>query len=322
MKRFADGVVEQIREEGSALVPGAVGGGELAAARAEAASVMPSIVEFEERTGDLPALRETHDPIDAYHVTCEGNRLAAWQRHAIHVGMPALFGLATAPAALDLAARVFGDVPVVDSYSLSGKYARGRRLFEQGFHIDPLYAVYARRTTPSIRMWVYLTDVSAGHGPTEVIVFNASDDDDLTYFSAPGPDFSGYYYLHEHPELSGRVRRAEAEAGSVLVYQARTHHRATAFDYPSGCRWIAAYSYRAASRNWMATSWDLTRIPGGRIRPNFAALTVAQRTALGFPPSGDPYWNDKLAIAEVERILPGIDLTPYRVAAMNETSHC
>jgi hypothetical protein len=211
---------------------------------------------------------------------------------------------------LDVATAILGGAPVAEPGALSAKYARGSALFEQGFHIDPLYAVYATRATPSVRMWVYLTDVTSQSGPTELHSLDRSFDD-LSLFDSPTADFSGYYDLSDVPLIASEVNEATAPAGSVLFYQARTHHRATRFTGSTGCRWIATYGYRSSGRPWLGTSWDLTRSNGVRIRPDFAKLTVAERNRLGFPPPGDPHWDEQRARAEAVQMYPGLDLTPY-----------
>jgi hypothetical protein len=248
--------------------------------------------------------------VEAYHLTHADGVLAAWQTKQLTVESPKLFGLGIDRVMLDLAARTFNEPPALASACLTAKYARGAYAFEQGFHIDPLYAVYARRSSPSFRAWVYLTDVDADTGPTEVLPL-PPDIDDLRLFDQPTRDFSGFYTAADHPELATRAVAATAPAGSVLLYQARTHHRATTFRSPAGCRLTAGYSYRSAHRAWMATSWDLPRT-GAPIRPDFAGLSVAQRSALGFPPLRDSHWNEAGAHADAELVYPGIDLRPYQ----------
>jgi hypothetical protein len=39
--------------------------------------------------------------------------------------------------------------------------------------------------------------------------------------------------------------------------------------------------------------------------------TPEQRQTLGFPPVGDPYWDDE-TLAGVAARYPGMDMTPYR----------
>jgi Phytanoyl-CoA dioxygenase (PhyH) len=311
--RVVDEAVERLREVGWAVLDDALTPEQLSAALAEAKTLVPTVEEYEALTGSLDAVEPIGDPTKDYHSTHAGGRAAAWQSHRLSGSTPALLGLGVQPWVLDLATRLLDDDPVLDSMTLSAKYARGGEAFDQGFHIDPLYATYPRASTPSFRFWIYLTDVTDDHGPTELVTLD--DRNDLTLFADPTPDFSGWYYEDDRRDaLQGRVHAATGAAGSILVYQARTHHRATPFAAASGCRWIAAFAFRAASWGWLATSWDHPRT-GAPVRPDFAAMSVDERTVLGFPPVGDPYWDDPGAPEEVERIFAGIDLAPYRAAA-------
>lgn len=309
-RRELDEAVERVRDIGWAVVDNVLTPEQLSGALEEARTMVPTVVEYEALTGELDMVETSQDPTADYSATHAGGRLAAWQSHGLSGAQPTLLGLGTQPWVLEVASRLLEDEPAVDSMALSAKYARGGEAFTQGFHIDPLYAVYARASTPSYRFWIYLTDVTPDHGPTEFV--SLDERNDLSLFANPSPDFSGWYYETDLPdELVGRVHAVTGAAGAMLIYQARTHHRATRFEAQSGCRWIAAFSLRAASWPWLATSWDHPRT-GVPIRPDFVAMSPPERSALGFPPVGDRYWNDDDVFEEVAQVFEGIDLTPYR----------
>lgn len=304
-----DEAVQQVRAEGWGIAHEAITTEDLRKLREEATRLVPGVEQYEGRVAADPALQFGDDPAVNYLTLRGGGKTAPWQQADVGLESPELFALGHEPTILAAVERMIDTAPIVGRPAVSVKFARGGDGFTQGFHIDPLYAVYARPSTPSVRMWVYLTDVGEENGPTEFMP-HAADADDLSYFADPTADFSGYYYVEDHPELRGRQRRATAPAASILFYQARVHHRATAFTATSGCRLLAQYSYRAADRPWLAVSWDFTR-RGQRIRPEFAHLAPAQRQALGFPPPSDPHWLDPIARDEAERIYAGIDLSAY-----------
>lgn len=307
-----DETIERVCDVGWTVLHEALEPEQLAEALAEARTLVPTVEEYEALTSELEPVEPIGDPTMDYHTTHAGGRRAAWQSRRLSGATPALVGLGVQPWLLDLVRRLVDDEPVIDSMALTAKYARGGEAFNQGFHIDPLYATYPRAATPSFRLWIYLTDVTENDGPTEFVTLD--DRNDLTLFRDPTPDFSGWYYESDHPDaLRGRVHAATGAAGSVLIYQARAHHRASPFIGKSGSRWIAAFSFRAASWGWLATSWDHPRT-GAPVRPDFAAMTPQERAVLGFPPVGDAYWDDPGALEEVERIFAGIDLAPYRRA--------
>jgi Phytanoyl-CoA dioxygenase (PhyH) len=307
---FDGGVVEQIREEGWAIVPDVLNAHEVRLAQEELSRLLPTNEEYESLTAGLPALESHDDDSFRYREAHSGGRSAAWQRRSLGSDTPFLTAFAVDQGVVSFATSLLGDTPILDTSYVSTKYARGQGSFEQGFHFDPLYAVYPRRSTPSFRLWVYLTDVTEETGATEIMPRSAARDD-LSRFRSPTPDFCGFYTADDYPEVAGAAIPAVGNAGFALIYQARTHHRATTFAAASGWRAIAAYSYRAASRGWLSVSWDGDR-GAGPVRPNFGRLSLQQRSALGFPPVGDPYWEDEEAIEEVERIFPEIDLAPYR----------
>jgi hypothetical protein len=93
-------------------------------------------------------------------------------------------------------------------------------------------------------------------------------------------------------------------------------HRGSALGPPPAHRWATAVGVRPARHGWFDSSHSgrWADAPGGEhpaVRRFITRATPLQRTAIGFPPPGDDYW-DCDTLAGVAARYPGIDLDPYR----------
>ena len=91
----------------------------------------------------------------------------------------------------------------------------------------------------------------------------------------------------------------------------RTFHRGTPFHADVG-RVVAFITYAPAAWKWLGiVGWSKEAI-----RPAFREwiedATPEERTLLGFPAPGHPYWDIDEVLEGVGGRYPGMDLAPYR----------
>ena len=99
-------------------------------------------------------------------------------------------------------------------------------------------------------------------------------------------------------------------AGTLLLYRTDVFHRATNFTEPNRSRFALLADYQVRGTPWSGkVAW-----PNRANMPGWATMieraTVRERDLFGFPPVGDPYWNDETR-AGVQRRYPNLDMTPY-----------
>ncbi len=147
----------------------------------------------------------------------------------------------------------------------------------------------------------YLTDVTIELGPTRVVSFA-----------------DGEPWAHQHrwdradaPELYELERAVTVPAGSIFLYSMRTFHRGSALVATEGLRHSIHIAYQRRSMTW--GGWrDYVR--QGHLRPRaelVTRLSTDQRTMLGFPPPGDPYWT-VASLDAVQARYPDMDISAYR----------
>ncbi|MEM9566602.1 MAG: hypothetical protein AAGA93_28535, partial [Actinomycetota bacterium] len=138
-------------------------------------------------------------------------------------------------------------------------------------------------------------------------------------------------YLAEHrPELAAfrrglyeREVHTDFRCGTVLLYRHDTWHRGTPL-WPGARRLAQNLTFRRADATWIDTlhrgwSWSMYR-PDHSTERLVAALSVDQRSVLGVPPPGDPYWCPATIEAMTARYGPfGFDETPYAEAISRST---
>jgi hypothetical protein len=209
------------------------------------------------------------------------------------------------PDYVAFAERVLGTKRIMLSHGqLGGKYARTRD-FEQQLHCD-----YGNNTLafpkpdteildlPAI---VYYTDVTVDLGPTYVV---------SQEFTRGGPISPRHRSREEYPELYEHEFPVTVPAGSALIYSMNTFHRGSAMRASEGLRFAQNIGMKRIDSPWCG---QVTfQHEGGRPEMDhfLEHATPRQRELVGFPPVGDPYW-DETTVAGVESRYPGMDMTPY-----------
>jgi hypothetical protein len=211
--------------------------------------------------------------------------------------------LALHPTIIDFAERALGEDVLLSHSEMLHKYA-GVGDHDQEMHQDHgnnSMIVPSMVDPDQVASITYLTDVTLELGPTGVVAFEdgAPWRHQRSWSRADAPDL----YRAEH--------RAAVPAGSTVFYTMRTFHRGTRMTAAEGCRHTLHVALQRTSSTW--AGWRSFAKAGDQPETGglLARLTPRQRSVIGFPKPGHPYWTDE-AIADVQRRHPMLDLDPYR----------
>ncbi len=185
----------------------------------------------------------------------------------------------------------------------------------------------------AVEIIVYHSDRRHCGGSTAVVPRRGRDDPLYPWpiVASPGigdlpwidPRADAEAYLSEHrPELAAfrrglyeREVHADFRPGTVLLYRHDTWHRGTPLR-PGTRRLAQNLTFRLTEATWIDTlhkgwSWSMYR-PDRSTERLVASLSVDQRSVLGVPPPGDPYWCPATVEAMTARYGPfGFDPSPY-----------
>ena len=303
-----DDAVAHFDEHGWVLVPRLVPAADIEAAQAQLFRIYPTPEEV--ASGERTERTEAFLPGGS--VDDGGRRFRARQFTGLRqapTGDPALDALAVHHRILDLVdALLAPDEVRLYQAETFAKYF-GAAEYEQPLHIDEtnhtLLPPRADGRFRQVQLFLYLSDVTEGRGPTRVVSkqLTSGIDHDHLYF-----DRSGRVRLDEH-EVA-----AVGPAGSVLAYSADTVHRGTSMTEVGCGRFFFNLAYRPASVDWVgALPWPRLGVDPA-VKPWIESLDVRQLLAVGFPPPGHPYWDDETLTATAARY-PNLDLAPFRAAA-------
>lgn len=208
---------------------------------------------------------------------------------------------------ISFAERALGTTDVLLAQSLLWvKYGGGQ-------HAQPLHRDYRDcsllppspvSTQRQLCLILYYTDVGPDCGPTYVV----------SRQTASALPMTPSLLL---PEQAAQVAAGEVavttSAGSVLIFDTDLLHRASDMTDRARMRVSHHLNYRPASCHWMGWSAWGHMSNNDNMKRWLAQSTPRQRTVLGFPAPGDPYWCEE-TIAITAEHYPGIDMDPYRVA--------
>ena len=191
------------------------------------------------------------------------------------------------------------------------KYS-GVTQYDQPFHADYTNHVMLppRRDGRyrQIQLFLFLSDVTAAHGPTRIVSRTLSDDVPVMQLSFPRARVAA----ERHAAWEAAAVSAVGPRGSLLVYSADVVHRGTEMTIEGGGRFFFNLAYRAAGADWVGGNpWPRKGIANWT--PLVEALGVRQLEALGFPPPGHDYW-DVTTLAGAAQRYPKLDLAPWRDA--------
>jgi ectoine hydroxylase-related dioxygenase (phytanoyl-CoA dioxygenase family) len=189
---------------------------------------------------------------------------------------------------------------------LSAKYSSGAESDDQLLHVDygnhTLVVPRSDLGYQHLELFVYLSDVAADTGATRMVSRRQT---------GAIPIERTYLSLTDYPHLYEAEVPAEGPAGSVLAYRPDVFHRGVRMTAPASARFMLHVSFKPDRTDWLGSqTW-----PGaaeGMAWHRFAnGASVRQLSALGFPPPGHPYWNER-TLAGVAARYPGLDMSPWR----------
>lgn len=185
----------------------------------------------------------------------------------------------------------------------------------------------------AVEIIVYFDDARHSGGSTAVVPRDGPDDPLYPWPIVGSPGIGGLpwidaraeaerYLASERPELAAfrhrlyqREVHTDFRPGTVLLYRHDTWHRGTPLQ-PGARRLAQNLTFRRADATWIDTlhrgwSWSMYR-PDQYLERFVAELSVEQRSVLGVPPPGDPYWCPATVAAMTARYGPfGFDPGPY-----------
>jgi hypothetical protein len=174
--------------------------------------------------------------------------------------------------------------------------------YTQVLHFDyPNHSLVVPADDDIVGFFLYLSDVTADLGPTMLV----GD----TVRGPLRPDRTHLMPAADYPAMYAAERAATGSAGSLLAYRSTTYHRGSAISAPRGVRLTLGFAYgRPSPWTGYQAFPRLGEEPG--LRKLVAVATPRQRSLLGFPPPGDPYWTAG-TLAAVARRYPGFDPADY-----------
>lgn len=217
----------------------------------------------------------------------------------------ALNHVATHPRIIAAAKRILGHDQVrLARSAVWAKYA-GMTSYDQEMHVDfeGNTLVWPRDDGDyrQINIIIYYSDVTREDlGPTYVISRKKTKDD----------LWPARRYRMQWGKLYQMEKPLFVKAGSMLLFSMRTHHRGSEITAPGSARFTHHLVYRSARHEFQGhRCWpSFGEYP--EMRQFIQRASVEQRTAIGFPPPGDAYWNAE-TLRGVKLRYPKMDLKPY-----------
>lgn len=285
--RLSDSVLDEVRDQGFAIVEGFLAPNELAAAREGLFEEFPTPEDF------------VADPESFAHVvehSFAGLRLGPFDSWALN-------RVAFHPDLVDAAERFCGNTDLeLYKIELWAKYS-GVVDYDQDHHRDfgnhSLVVPRSDGRWPQLTTFILLSDVTEEDAPTKVIP------------RAVGGQVPLIPHHLGKNELREKEQSVIGPAGTLFLYRTDTLHRGSAFTGHQRHRFALLADYAARGNPWMGkVSW-----PGRAHQKGWpdllAQATPRERDLFGFPPIGHDYWNDQTR-RDVGLRWPGIDMSAYR----------
>ena len=209
------------------------------------------------------------------------------------------------PKLVGFALRALGTDRILLSHSeILSKYADTTD-FDQDMHCDyrnNTLVVPSLDDIDQVASITYYSDVTVDLGPTRVLKFSES----AQWSDKPS------WKRDEAPELFDLEHSVTLPAGSILLYTMKTYHRGSAFTAAAGARYSHHIAFQRATNTW--AGWRSFPALGGQpiLERTLVALSADQRSMVGFPVPGDPYWTAG-TIAAVQERYPDMDMSAYQL---------
>ena len=176
------------------------------------------------------------------------------------------------------------------------------------FH-QPLHCDYMHRSllypavgpAEDVTFILYYQDVDESLGPTYVVSRKEVRDKLLV----------PYVRSEDHdPDLYALERAVRVRAGSLLIYDMATFHRGSAIRSRDAVRYSHHIAYRVCDgRRGGDQAWANCG-PTPEMQRFIERASPRQRELVGFPPAGDPYWNEE-TLSGIAARYPAMDMSPY-----------
>jgi hypothetical protein len=279
--------VSDLHERGYLVFEGFLGAEELAAAQ-------EALWEHYPRPDEYFADPAAHSSLRTSQFA--GNIRGPWRSWALN-------RLAFHPDLLDLAERFLGSADLrLYKTELWAKYA-GAVDYDQPHHRDYRNhtLVVPKRTDPATQMtsFILLSDVGEEDGPTKAVPLPLSEA--VPY--SPNRLEAGAFAAEE-VSVTG-------PAGTLFSYRTDILHRGSRMTAERSARFTLLADYEVWGPRWTGkVAWP-DRSGSSEWVELIERATPRERAVFGFPPPGDPYWDEQ-TVADTQARYPQADLTPYR----------
>lgn len=214
----------------------------------------------------------------------------------------ALNRVAVYPDLVDAAERFLG-TDEIDCYKIEvwAKYA-GAVDYDQPLHRDyenhTLVVPRTDQTMAQMTCFILLSDVTELDGPTRIVPAEKTRNIPLGVTRLESGAFKD-----DEVAVTG-------PAGTILIYRTDVFHRGSDLTAPGRARFVMPVDFKPRGWRWQGKlAWpDRVHNPGWK--EAMVRMSPRQRDLFGWPPPGDPYWNDQ-TLSDVALRYPGIDLSPY-----------
>jgi hypothetical protein len=284
--RVSDATLDEVRDQGFALVEGFLATDELHAARQALWLHFPKPDDYFAEPANFP------DYARGQFAGVEEYPYRSWD----------LNRLAFHPDLVDAVERYLGTTELhLYKVELWAKYA-GASNYDQPLHRDyGSHSLVVPRDDggyQQLTTFIYLSDVTADDGPTRIVPYQEGKDAPFTPL-----------YL-EFGALADKEVSAVGPAGSLLVYRTDILHRGSDLTGARRSRFSLLVDFQARGTTWGGKMAWPKQAPH-RWAKLLPRCTVRERDLFGFPRPGDAYWNEQ-TLADVALRYPGMDMTPYR----------
>ena len=275
---------DQLLQKGYAVVPNFLSAGELLSAKQNFSRYFPSYDELQSTPERFGFIHE-----DPEHLQVEfpfaGNELNDVSTH---------------PEIISFVERLLGTQDILLSQAaIWAKYA-GTGNFEQGLHLDyqgnTLVVPRDDGDYRQVNFILYYSDVTLEMGPTYVV--SQEQTSDLPLWPTHRP-------RKKNPDLYKLERPVLANAGDLLIFSMSTWHRASDIIADDGARFSHHMVYRSNAHHFQGYHHWPKHGEDEQLQRFIEHAKPRQREVLGFPKTGDPYWNDK-TLAAVKLRYPGM----------------
>jgi hypothetical protein len=219
------------------------------------------------------------------------------------------------PDLVDLAERFLGSADLhLYVAELWAKYS-GAIDYDQPHHRDFVNnsLVVPQRSDPGRQMtsFILLSDVDEVDGPTKVVSLDAT----ATRPYWPTSKLRGFENFATGTGIElGSFADVEVSvtgpAGTLFAYRTDVLHRGSRMTGERRARLVLGAGYQVSGPRWTHRTGWATQSQSPHWTELIERATTRERELFGFPPIGDPYWDDQ-TLADVQCRYPLMDLAPY-----------